>query len=402
VFRGIEPNKAGGYASARTPRGPYLSVIVPVHEGAEFLPRSLAALAASELPRAYWELIVVDDASTDETASIAARYADTVIRLPGNRHGPAYARNRGFEFARGECVAFVNADVCVHRDTLTRFALVLGGEPDVSAVFGAFDANPPAPGIVSQYRNLLGHYYHVENPGPAETFWASCGAIRRTAFAEAGMYDEWRFARHQIEDHELGSRLRDHGLRIVLRPEIQATHLRRWTIGSMVAADLHDRAVPWMRLFDRRHRRGRRTGVRQRTIKKVNTGLTWLALAFALGAAYGSPSPRMELAGLSLGRTALFLGAALCLLFVLVNNHSQRRFFVRERGLPFALAVIPLDLLSYLVNGVAVVYGWLLREVIGEPTPHPTVEAFAEIGVRMWPPVPSKRVIPEPEAPAAR
>ena len=65
---------------------------------------------------------MVDDASTDETAVVAARYADTIVRLPGKPHGPAYARNRGFEASRGDVVIFIDADVCVHPDTLRRFA----------------------------------------------------------------------------------------------------------------------------------------------------------------------------------------------------------------------------------------------------------------------------------------
>ena len=67
----------------RPPR-PYLSVIVPAHQSADILPKSLAALRASDLPREGWELIVVDDASTDDTALVAARYADTVVQLAGN------------------------------------------------------------------------------------------------------------------------------------------------------------------------------------------------------------------------------------------------------------------------------------------------------------------------------
>ncbi|HEV2132004.1 MAG TPA: glycosyltransferase, partial [Longimicrobiaceae bacterium] len=60
---------------------PFLSVIVPAHQGGQVLPLALEALQRSDLPRECWELIVVDDASTDRTSIIAARYADTVIRL---------------------------------------------------------------------------------------------------------------------------------------------------------------------------------------------------------------------------------------------------------------------------------------------------------------------------------
>ncbi|MDQ4079887.1 MAG: glycosyltransferase family 2 protein, partial [Gemmatimonadota bacterium] len=338
----------------------------------------LEALSWSDLPRTEWELIVVDDASTDDTASIAAEYADLLVRLPGKSYGPAYARNRGFEFTRGEYIAFIDADVCVHRDTLARFVLVLSREPQVSAAFGAFDTNPAAKGLVSQYHNLLAHYYHQQYPGPAETFWASCGAIRRTAFLEAGMFDEWRFPRPQVEDFELGYQLRQRGHRIVLRPEIQATSLRRWTLRRILAADLHDRSVPWMRIFGRRDAALRRRKTRLRTVKSVNTALMWLAVAFTLGS-------------LVSGRAGLLIGAGASLLLVVMNDRAQHRFFARERGGWFALAVVPVRLLSYLLNGMAVTIGWLLRELLGEPAPHPMVEAFAELGLKTWPPVPAKR-----------
>jgi glycosyltransferase involved in cell wall biosynthesis len=357
---------------------PYLSVVVAVHQGGDALRHSLEALSWSDLPRTEWELIVVDDASTDETAWIAAEHADILVRLPGKPRGPAYAKNRGFEVSRGEYVAFIDADVCVHRDTLAQFVLVLSREPQVSAVFGAFDTNPAAKGLVSQYRNLLAHYYHRQHPGPAETFWASCGAIRKNAFLDAGMFDEWRFPRRQVEDFELGYQLRERGHRIALRPEIHATSLRRWTLGRTLAADLQDRSVPWMRIFGRRDATLGRRSARLRTAKTVNTVLTWLAVALALG-------------GATTGRPWLFGTAGALVLLVVVNDRSQHRFFARERGTWFAAAAAALQLLSYLVNGVGITLGWLLRELLGEPGPHPTVEAFAEVGVKMWPPVPTKR-----------
>jgi len=371
-------NIDGVATSPALPRHPYLSVIMPAHAAAGVLPRSLQALADSELPRAYWELIVVDDASSDDTASIAARFADVVVRLPGTPYGPAYARNRGFEITRGDCVVFLDADVCVYPDTLTQFALALGCAPNVSAVFGSFDTRSEAKGFVAQYRNLLTHYCHQQNPGPADTFWSSCGAIRREAFVEAGMFDEWHFPRRQIEDFELGDRLRRHGRQIVLHPEIRVQHLKNRTLRGMIAADLYDRALPWMRLFGGRPTTGRPRNARLRALKKRNTTLVWLALALVVGSIYGL-------------RPWLLLGAGLCVLLVLVNNRAQYRCFARDCGLAVALAAIPLDILSYFFHGFGIVYGRLLREVLGEPTPHPTVEAFSEVGVRMWPPVPMKR-----------
>ena len=359
-------------------RHPYLSVVVPVHQGGNVLRHALEALTSSDLPRTEWELIVVDDASTDDTAEIAADYADVLVRLPGSPRGPAYARNRGFELARGEYIAFIDADVCVHRDALGRFVLVLSREPEVSAVFGSFDVNPAARDFVSQYRNLLAHRYHQEYRGQAETFWASCGAIRSSAFAEAGMFDEWRFSRAQVEDFELGFQLRERGHRVVLRSEIQATTMKRWTLDAMLAADFQDRSVPWMRIFPKRGATVRRRATPLRTVKRRNTALTWLAVAFTLGAAIAA-------------RPWLLVAAAVCLLLVVINGRAQHRFFARERGTWFALRTIPLQLMSYLANGMAVTVGWVLRELLGDLTPNPTVEAFAEMGVKMWPPVPQRR-----------
>jgi glycosyltransferase involved in cell wall biosynthesis len=368
----------GVATSPALPLYPYLSVIMPAYAAAGVLPQSLQALANSELPRAYWELVVVDDASNDATASIAARYADVVVRLPGTPYGPAYARNRGFEVARGDCAIFLDADVCVYPDTLTQFALALGCAPNVSAVFGSFDTRSEAKGLVAQYRNLQTHYCHQQNPGPADTFWSSCGAIRREAFVEAGMFDEWHFPRRQIEDFELGHRLRRHGRQIVLHPEIRVQHLKNRTLRGMIAADLYDRALPWMRLFGGRPTTGRPRNAQLRARKKRNTTLVWLALALVAGSIYGL-------------RPWFLLGAGLCVLLVLVNNRAQYRCFARDCGFAVALAAIPLDLLSYLFHGFGIAYGRLLREMLGEPKPHPTVEAFSEVGVRMWPPVPMKR-----------
>jgi glycosyltransferase involved in cell wall biosynthesis len=359
------------------PSHPYLSVIVPCRDGTKVLPRSLAALAASDFPRDYWELIVVDDASNDDTAGVAAGWADTVVRLSGRAHGPAYARNRGLEVSRGDCVVFIDADVCVHPDTLRRFAQIFVQEPDVSAIFGSYDKTPEAAGIVSQYRNLLHHSVHQCAAGDAETFWAGCGAVRRSVFIEAGMYDEWHYAKPQIEDIELGHRIRALGYRIVLRPEIQAKHLKKWTLMNVLLTDLKDRGVPWMRLLVQQGATATAKSLNLRTIEKVNTVSMWLAM--------------LLLASSVLLRSRWPLGmAALLLLLVVYVNRSLYAFFRREHGVLFALACVPLHLLYYLMNGVSAGYGWLLHLTVGEPRPSPIVEAYAEVGLQSWPPVPRK------------
>lgn len=358
----------------------FLSVIVPAKDAERILPQSLRALAESTLPREHWELIVVDDGSSDRTAFVAGLYADVVIRLVGTARGPAYARNRGAERARGECVAFFDADVIVHPDTLTRMAALLVSHPDVAAAFGSYDDEPAAPGLVSQYRNLLHHFVHHQNAGDAQTFWAACGVIRRSVFFAAGKYDEWRFPRPQVEDIELGHRIRSCGHRIVLRPDIQVKHLKRWTLRSMIATDFRDRGVPWTRLLvedgallSGKSPRGRALNLR--ASERIATAAACLTV---------------PIGGVAVAARHLWLLAALPFLLLLVcfTNRALYGFFWQKRGLRFALGAVLLHFAYYGLNGLSAFWGWLLTHVVGEPRQNPTVEAFSEVGLQVWPPVP--------------
>lgn len=359
---------------------PYVSVVVPVKNGGDILPRTLQAICDSELPRESWELIVVDDGSTDNTTIVAGAFADLVIRIGGRSHGPAYARNRGVERARGEVIAFFDADVLVRPDALGRIAAVFANQPDVAAIFGAYDDAPAAPGFVSQYRNLLHHYTHGQNPGDAHTFWGACGAVRRRVFLDAGMFDEWRFSRPQVEDIELGLRIRGAGHRIVLHPEIQVKHLKCWTLWGMIKTDFKDRGVPWTRLLveagDLLSVKEERTRVLNLNVReRMNTMLVWLAIALVL-------------IGPSLARPVFLVAAAVAVGPVLWANRALYSWFERHRGFVFALGVLPLHLLYYVIAGVSVIWGSAVNAIIGEPRPDPAIEAFSEIGLKTWPPVP--------------
>lgn len=322
---------------------PALSVVVPVRNGEQFLPRCLAALRASQTDGWTWELIVADDGSTDRSAEIAAGIADRVIRLPGPLK-PSTARNRGVDSARGPILVFVDADVCVHPDALRLLYDTLSCRPELSAVFGAYDLSPAAPGLVSQYRNLMHHFFHEREAGETVTFWTGLGAIRRAAFEGVGGLDERQFP---LEDVELGYRLSERGHRIALRPEIQGTHLKRWSLISMAVMDVRDRGVPWIRLLlGRKHMIGRST-LNLRRGEQVLTGLVGLA---------GLLAP----AGLLTGRLSWLALAALAILLTLAGNWPFTAWVARERGWWFAVRTIPLRLLYYGLNVVSIGLGLLL------------------------------------------
>jgi len=307
-----------------------LSVIIPVHNGGDEFRLCLAALEAST--RCPDEVIVADDASTDGSRDLAREHGASVLSLAGPAHGPAFARNRGAEQACGDILVFLDADVAIHADALARMERCLSEHPEIAAVFGSYDAEPRAGGLVSRYKNLLHHYVHQHSRREASTFWGACGAIRREAFAAVGGFDEG-YVRPRIEDIEFGVRLRRAGYRVWLCPNVQVTHLKRWTFASLLRVDILDRAIPWTRLILRDTHLPSELNLNTRS--RLSAIAAWGGLVF-LVLAWRWP---WALLGTLLGLTA-----------VAVLNADLYRLFERRGGFRFAAGAAGLHLL-YLLYG---------------------------------------------------
>jgi glycosyltransferase involved in cell wall biosynthesis len=228
---------------------PMISVVVPVHNARASLEQCLQAIAASDY--ANFEIIVVDDCSTDDSAAIALRFPVHLLTLSGKPFGPAYARNRGAETASGEIVCFVDSDVIVHSETLGKIAQTFSLHPEYAATFGSYDEDPGEGDFLSQYKNLTHHFVHQRAKQDAGTFWSGCGAISRDVFLEMGGFNAKQYPRPSIEDIDLGCRLRQAGYKIYVNKEVQVTHLKRWTLKGWIKTDVLDRAIPWTRLIMR-------------------------------------------------------------------------------------------------------------------------------------------------------
>lgn len=322
-----------------------LSVVIPVHRAGDTLPRVLAALRGGDDPGVPWEVIVVDDGSggsaTEATTRVALAHAARVVTLPPPPGGPGHARNAGAEAAAGDWLLFVDADVVVHADTLRRLWAVITAHPDVGAVFGAYDEHPPGQRLVSRYRNLLHRRVHLLGAGEAETFWAGLGAVRRAAFLAVGGFDARRFPRPQIEDIDLGYRLRDAGERILLDPAIAGTHLKDWRLGQMLRTDFRDRAVPWMRLLLSR-RGAMRPSLNVRPMEQVKVALAGASLAAGTAFVVTAAPP-------------LAWCAVALLMALLLGNLPTWIWFARTGGAGLAAVAVPLQLWQYGSNAIAVV-----------------------------------------------
>lgn len=330
-----------------------LSIVVPVHFGGEAFRACVAALLEALHPRD--ELIVVADGVTDGAWQ---DLVGTRARLVVSRQtwGPAHARNRGAREATGDVLLFVDADCLVHPDTLNQIRERFSADPHLDALIGSYDDAPAAPGLVSQYRNLLHHHTHQRGPDDVTTFWGACGAVRREAFDAVGGFDE-TYRTPSIEDVEFGARLVGAGYRIRLMRNVQVKHLKQWTAASLIRTDVLARAAPWTELL-----------LRHRT---VGTGLS-LSWQARLSTVFVCALP--SLAVVLHTDPALIPVAALAVLSVVAAlNVSFYAFLWRTRGAGFAVRAVPWHLVYFGCSGVGAAVGlirYLRADVQGHPRLH--------------------------------
>jgi len=113
---------------------PLVSVIIPARDAAETLGEAIDSVLAQR-PRPF-ELWVVDDGSRDATAAVAEAYGEPVRCVSRGSAGPAAARNEGLRLARGELIAFLDADDLWPEGSLGHRLDALAADPTLDAVFG--------------------------------------------------------------------------------------------------------------------------------------------------------------------------------------------------------------------------------------------------------------------------
>lgn len=116
---------------------PYFSVVIPAWNEEQFVPRAIAALKRQDFPQSEFEIIVVDNGSTDRTSEVAREYgADRVLDEP--RRGTNIARETGRRAAQGEIIVCLDAD-CIPPPSWLRHISRALSQDGVAAVSGPYD-----------------------------------------------------------------------------------------------------------------------------------------------------------------------------------------------------------------------------------------------------------------------
>ena len=336
-----------------------VSVIVPNYNYARTL--GLCLRAAQAQTYRPLEILVVDDCSTDDSVEVARSLRATVVSTPHNS-GVAAARNLGAEHARGEVLVFVDSDVAMHPDAVSRAVHLLAADAGLGAVTGDYDPEPLIDdGPVERYRNFHQYYWLEAAEGYLTDFVPTAIlAVPARVFAEVGPFNA---VLRDTEGAEYGRRL-GRRYRMLLTSAVRGRHDNDDTLGTVLRKVFH-RTRLHVPFFLHRERLGQVATTSQ-------SGGCLAALASVLGL----------LAAVLLWPA----GLAVPVLFFLLWLRGDRRMYAaarRYRGLPFAALVVALHYVVTLATAAGLAVGlvqWLTSATFrrlydpapaGSPVPTP-------------------------------
>jgi len=197
------------------------SVVIPAYNAGRSLPDTLAALKQQTISHDEYEVIVIDDGSTDDTADAVRRFSVNCIGQP-NR-GPAAARNHGARIAKGDIILFTDADCSPDRDWLRQMALPFQNEKTIG-VKGAYRTNQKALAARFAQAEFEDRYDLLVKADAIDMVDTYSAAFRKDIFIKIGLFDE-SFPVANNEDTELSYRMCTAGYRLEFNPKAIVYHL---------------------------------------------------------------------------------------------------------------------------------------------------------------------------------
>lgn len=315
-----------------------ISVVIPAHNGAETLDVCLEALESQTLARHQYEVIVVDDGSTDATAEIARRHESVLLSQP--HKGAAAARNLGARHARGAILLFTDADCVPSPDWIEAMSAPFSRD-EIVGVGGVIRTHQR--GLVPRFIQLEfdDRFERLARYPSVDFICTATGGFRRDVFLESGGFREDLLG---AEDAELSFRLASAGHKMVFVPQAIVYHSHPESLleyGRRKCTYAYWRLMVYLR-----HPRKVIVDSRTPQTQKVQIGLLFLLAVAALGTIFW--------------RGMIWLGGGLLALFLLTALpfwwRSVRRDMVVGAFLPLLLLVGTASVAAGLAAGV-VCYG---------------------------------------------
>ena len=208
-------------------RLPLVSVVIPAYNEKDYLRPCLDSIKNQDYAGEY-EVIVVDNASTDNTAQIARDWGANVVYE--SKQSPAAARQKGAEIATGRIIAFIDADTRAPTHWLSTIVWRFLCDPDLVSLSGPY-AYADA-GKFSKITSYIGNVFSIITDqlfrrvfGKGSAIWGCNFAVRRSAFWQVGGFDT--DIKFYGEEYELSLRLRRTGRGSIMPRLFVLTSARR-------------------------------------------------------------------------------------------------------------------------------------------------------------------------------
>jgi glycosyltransferase involved in cell wall biosynthesis len=212
-----------------------LSVVMPTRNKRALLERTLSALLAQDAGTDAWDVVVVNDGSTDDTGAALARLATSQPRLrvvtPPRNVGRAAARNLGWREAGGRWILFLDDDILTPPGLLRAHLDLLGSVPDAGTIGPAVTAPEIVDAPHFHYIDTRGVAKLPPGPAPGKYFVTQNAGVPRAALAEVGGFDEG-YAAYGFEDMDIGFLLEDAGVRFQVLPAPVPWHIHHHTLAD--------------------------------------------------------------------------------------------------------------------------------------------------------------------------
>jgi glycosyltransferase involved in cell wall biosynthesis len=209
------------------PATPFISVIIPNHNGGKTIGRCLEAAFASKYSN--FEVIVVDDCSSDKSTTIIEKYPCKLVRL--SQHGGAStARNIGAQKSAGEMLFFIDGDCLLQSDTLAKAAAAYQKEGPEVIIGGTYTLLPYDLKFFSIFQSVYIHYSETKNTQTPDYVATHAMLIEKELFQKNSGFKEQFMP--ILEDVEFSHRLKKKGTRLLMVPEIQVQHIFNFTLAK--------------------------------------------------------------------------------------------------------------------------------------------------------------------------
>ncbi|OGW44886.1 MAG: hypothetical protein A2132_02650 [Nitrospirae bacterium RBG_16_43_11] len=332
-----------------------ISVIIALYNADKAIGKCLESVYASSYKD--YEVIVVDDRSTDNSYEVAGKFPCKLLRLDNNS-GPAHARNIGVKHSRGGILFFIDSDTELDNRALELLSETFNDDEGIVAIVGLPRKKSLSKGLAPEYNALKNHYTLAVADKYSDYFSSQVGAVRRETFLAVGGFDT-RFKGADVEDIEFGMRL-PKGKTVVHKDVLVGHHFPGFL---SIARKYFRRSIMLSRVV-----RGNKKMCGAHA-SFMRTFLTLIALISFVSTFALLFNPK-------------FIIAPFCLFFIfLIGNSGLFSFISREKGFLFMLVSVFYEYVFSVIIGIGGITGIILKDREQKPkSPLPQGEGKGEGG----------------------